>query len=128
LACAAPAPGREETWINSEILRLYTALHAGGHAHSIECWQAGEMGGGLYGVRLRAAFFGASMFSRVRDASKVALVHLVDGLKRGGFVLLDTQFITKHLSTFGAYEIPRDEYLMQLHRAIAHEAIWPEFP
>ena len=73
-ACAAPAPGREESWINDEILRLYTALHAGGHAHSVECWQDGELVGGLYGVRLGAAFFGESMFSRARDASKVALV------------------------------------------------------
>ena len=127
LACAAPAPGREETWINSEILRLYTALHAGSHAHSIECWQAGELVGGLYGVRLGAAFFGESMFSRARDASKVALVHLVKGLKRGGFVLLDTQFITAHLARFGAIEIPREQYLMKLADALNREAIWPFF-
>jgi leucyl/phenylalanyl-tRNA--protein transferase len=127
LACAAPAPGREETWINSEILRLYTALHAGGHAHSIECWQAGELVGGLYGVRLGAAFFGESMFSRTRDASKVALVHLVEGLKRGGFVLLDTQFITAHLARFGAIEIPREHYLVKLASALNREAIWPFF-
>jgi leucyl/phenylalanyl-tRNA--protein transferase len=127
LACAAPAPGREETWINDEILRLYTALHAGGHAHSIECWQAGEMVGGLYGVRLGAAFFGESMFSRARDASKVALVHLVSGLKRGGFVLLDTQFITTHLARFGAIEIPREQYLLKLQDALNREAIWPFF-
>src|ERR1700749_2637575 len=127
LACAASGPGREGTWINSEILRLYTALHAGGHAHSIECWQAGEMVGGLYGVRLGAAFFGESMFSRVRHASKVALVHLVDGLKRGGFVLLDTQFITAHLARFGAIEIPREQYLTRLAHALNREAIWPFF-
>ncbi len=114
LACAAPAPGREETWINSEIVRLYTALHAGGHAHSIECWQADELVGGLYGVRLGAAFFGESMFSCTRDASKVALVHLVEGLRRGGFALLDTQFITAHLARFGAVEIPRQQYLRRL--------------
>ena len=127
LACAAPAPGREETWINSEILRLYSALHAGGHAHSIECWQAGELVGGLYGVRLGAAFFGESMFSRARDASKVALVHLVQGLRRGGFVLLDTQFITAHLTRFGAVEIPRAQYLVKLADALNREAIWPFF-
>ena len=127
LACAAPAPGREETWINNEILRLYTALHAGGHAHSIECWQADELVGGLYGVRLGAAFFGESMFSRQRDASKVALVHLVEGLKRGGFVLLDTQFITAHLARFGAIEIPREHYLVKLAGALNREAIWPFF-
>lgn len=126
-ACAAPAPGREETWINSEILRLYTALHAGGHAHSIECWQAGELVGGLYGVQLGAAFFGESMFSRARDASKVTLVHLVDGLRRGGFVLLDTQFITAHLVRFGAIEIPREHYLLKLADALNRDAIWPFF-
>ena len=116
-ACAAPAPGREESWINDEILRLYCALHASGHAHSIECWKDGELVGGLYGVRLGAAFFGESMFSRARDASKVALVHLVDGLRRGGFVLLDSQFLTAHLARFGAVEIPREQYLMKLASA-----------
>jgi leucyl/phenylalanyl-tRNA--protein transferase len=124
-ACAAPAPGRTESWINDEILRLYTALHASGHAHSIECWRDGELAGGLYGVRLGAAFFGESMFSRQRDASKVALVHLVEGLKRGGFVLLDTQFITAHLARFGAVEIPRERYLLKLHDALNREAAWP---
>ena len=127
LACAAPAPGREESWINAEILRLYTALHVGGHAHSIECWQGGALVGGLYGVRLGGAFFGESMFSRERDASKVALVHLVDALKRGGFTLLDTQFITGHLARFGAVEIPRQQYLAKLHDALNREAIWPYF-
>jgi leucyl/phenylalanyl-tRNA--protein transferase len=124
-ACAAPAPGREQSWINAEILRLYCALHAAGHAHSVECWQDGELVGGLYGVQLGAAFFGESMFSRARDASKVALVHLVEGLLRGGFTLLDTQFLTSHLASFGAVEIPRDEYLLELQRAIAQVAVWP---
>lgn len=128
-ACAAPAPGREESWINDEILRLYTALHASRHAHSIECWQNGTLVGGLYGVRLGAAFFGESMFSRARDASKVALVALVDVLKRGGFSLLDTQFITGHLARFGAIEIPRDRYLALLQDALNREAVflpyWP---
>jgi len=126
-ACAAPAPGRTESWINDEILRLYTALHASGHAHSLECWRNGELVGGLYGVRLGAAFFGESMFSRQRDASKVALVHLVQGLKRSGFVLLDTQFITAHLARFGAIEIPRERYLLKLHDALNREAPWPFF-
>ena len=126
LACAAPAPGREESWINDEILRLYTALHAGGHAHSIECWQNGALVGGLYGVRLGAAFFGESMFSRERDASKVALVHLVDALRRGGFTLLDTQFITAHLARFGAIEIARAQYLTLLNQALNREAVWPD--
>jgi leucyl/phenylalanyl-tRNA--protein transferase len=124
LACAAPGPGRPESWINDEILRLYTALHAGGHAHSIECWQDGELVGGLYGVRLGAGFSGESMFSRRRDASKVALVHLVQGLKRGGFVLLDTQFLTEHLAQFGAVEIPRAQYLAKLADALNREAMW----
>jgi len=123
--CAAPAPGRGETWINHEILNLYAALHASGHAHSVECWQSGELVGGLYGVSLGAAFFGESMFSRARDASKVALVHLLETLRQGGFRLLDTQFLTAHLATFGAYEIPREDYLVRLHQAIAREAVWP---
>ena len=124
-ACAAPAPGREQSWINDEILRLYTALHAGGHAHSVECWEGDALAGGLYGVSLGAAFFGESMFSAARDASKVALVALVEMLRRGGFLLLDTQFLTPHLAQFGAYEIPREDYLARLHVAIAREAIWP---
>ncbi len=124
-ACAAPAPGREESWINDEILHLYTALFAGGHAHSVECWRDGEMVGGLYGVKLGAAFFGESMFSRRRDASKVALVHLVEALRRGGFRLLDTQFLTSHLASFGAVEVPRMRYLEMLADALRHEAAWP---
>jgi leucyl/phenylalanyl-tRNA---protein transferase len=124
-ACATSAPGREQTWINDEILRLYAGLHAGGHAHSVECWEGDELAGGLYGVSLGAAFFGESMFSANRDASKVALVTLVEMLRRGGFLLLDTQFLTSHLAQFGAYEIPREDYLARLHVAIAREAVWP---
>ncbi|HXS06132.1 MAG TPA: leucyl/phenylalanyl-tRNA--protein transferase [Rhizomicrobium sp.] len=127
LNCAEPAAGREQTWINDEILRLYKALRASGHAHSVECWRDGVLAGGLYGVALGGAFFGESMFSRMRDASKVALVHLVAGLNRGGFVLLDTQFLTQHLANFGAYEIPRADYLILLHEAIARTALWPGF-
>lgn len=122
--CAAPAQGREESWINTEILRLYTALAASGHAHSVECWQEGNLVGGLYGVKLGGAFFGESMFSRTRDASKVALVRLVELLKRDGFSLLDTQFITAHLAGFGAVEVPRDRYLTLLEKALSHEAFW----
>jgi leucyl/phenylalanyl-tRNA--protein transferase len=125
--CAEPAPGREQSWINGEILRLYGALAAGGHAHSVECWRDGELVGGLYGVRLGSAFFGESMFSRDRDASKVALVHLVNALRLGGFTLLDTQFLTAHLAGFGAMEIPRDDYLHLLKDALTRHAIWPEF-
>lgn len=123
-ACAAPAPGREESWINDEILRLYGGLHDSGHAHSVECWQDGVLAGGLYGVALGGAFFGESMFSRRTDASKAALVHLVAMLQRGGFVLLDTQFITSHLSRFGAIEIPRAQYLLLLRDALGRRATW----
>jgi leucyl/phenylalanyl-tRNA--protein transferase len=122
--CAAPAAGREESWINTEILRLYTALAASGHAHSVECWQDGKLAGGLYGVKLGAAFFGESMFSRERDASKVALVRLVELLRRDGFTLLDTQFITAHLAGFGALEVPRERYLTLLEKALSQEAFW----
>jgi leucyl/phenylalanyl-tRNA--protein transferase len=124
-ACAAPVEGRDESWINSEIAEVYTALHRKGHAHSVECRRNGKLVGGLYGVRLGAAFFGESMFSRERDASKVALVHLVARMIEGGFALLDTQFLTGHLARFGAVEIPRDEYLKRLADAIARNAILP---
>lgn len=123
-ACAAPAPGREQSWINAEILQLYAALHAGAHAHSIECWREGNLVGGLYGVSLGGAFFGESMFSRERDASKVALVHLVARLIEGGYKLLDTQFLTAHLARFGTVEISRADYLLRLRRAIACHAYW----
>ncbi len=125
-ACAAPRPGREQTWINREIEELYVALHDRGHAHSIECWQDGRLAGGLYGVTLGAAFFGESMFSHARDASKVALAHLVARLRVGGFTLLDTQFITAHLARMGACEIPREVYLDRLAQAVAAKAYWPE--
>ena len=124
-ACAAPGPGREESWINAEILRLYTALAASGHAHSVECWQDGKLVGGLYGVTLGGAFFGESMFSHARDASKVALVHLVGRLIAGGFSLLDAQFLTGHLAQFGAAEIPRAAYLEKLADAIRRQAYFP---
>ena len=125
-ACAEPAEGREDTWINPEIEALYTALHQRGHAHSIECWLADDLVGGLYGVNLGGAFFGESMFSRTRDASKVALAHLVARLRHGGFTLLDTQFITTHLASLGAREIPRETYLELLEDALSKPAYWPE--
>ena len=118
-ACAEPRPGHPESWINSEIVSLYCELHARGSAHSVECWRNGRLVGGLYGVQLGAAFFGESMFSLERDASKMALVHLVARLKRGGFRLLDAQFFTAHLAQFGAISIPRDEYLHRLDKALA---------
>ncbi|WP_374655327.1 leucyl/phenylalanyl-tRNA--protein transferase [Phenylobacterium sp.] len=122
LECAAPKPGRTETWINGVIEDLYGQLHEMGHAHSVECWLDGELVGGLYGVSLGGAFFGESMFSRRTDASKVALVHLVARLIADDFLLLDTQFITDHLTTFGAVEIPRVEYHRRLARALEHRA------
>jgi len=122
LACAASGPGRTETWINRPIEQLYLQLHRIGHAHSVECWQDGELVGGLYGVSLQGAFFGESMFSRRRDASKVALVHLVARLIGGGFQLLDAQFMTEHLSQFGAEEIGRLAYHRRLAKALKVEA------
>lgn len=123
-ACAEPAPGRESTWISEEIVEVYTALHRRGAAHSVECWQEGRLVGGLYGVALGGAFFGESMFSRVRDASKMALVHLVACLRRGGFTLLDVQFVTPHLARFGAVEVPQAEYKRRLAEALAAPADW----
>jgi len=117
-ACAASAPGREDTWINAPIRRLYLELHAMGRAHSIECWRDEVLVGGLYGVTLGGAFFGESMFSRATDASKVALVHLVARLKRGGWRLLDAQFRTPHLDQFGLIETPQFVYLKMLERAL----------
>jgi leucyl/phenylalanyl-tRNA--protein transferase len=118
-ACAAPAPGREGTWINADILAAYEGLHRLGFAHSVECRVGGELVGGLYGVSLGAAFFGESMFARATDASKVALVHLVARLRRGGYALLDAQFLTAHLARFGAIAIPRRRYLDLLADALA---------
>ncbi len=127
-ACAAPAAGREKTWINREIRRLYNELFALGFAHTVECWRDGQLVGGLYGVALGAAFFGESMFHRETDASKVALTHLVARLRAGGFTLLDTQFMTKHLASLGAAEVTRETYRAMLSRAIETEAdffVWP---
>jgi leucyl/phenylalanyl-tRNA--protein transferase len=122
LACAAAGPDRPETWINRPIERLYLKLHEMGFAHSVECWQGGGLVGGLYGVALKGAFFGESMFSRARDASKVALVHLAARLISGGFRLLDAQFMTEHLTQFGAIEIGRRDYHRRLAAALAVEA------
>ncbi len=121
-ACAERRSERLSTWINDDIIKNYTALHEMGHAHSVETWHDGKMVGGLYGVSLGAAFFGESMFSHARDASKVALVRLVAQLKSGGFKLLDTQFLTEHLSQFGACEITRDKYQQLLRGAVAQPA------
>ena len=126
--CAAMAPGREDTWINLDIERLFTELHRQGHAHSVECRQDGALVGGLYGVSLGGVFFGESMFSTARDASKVALVHLVARMRLGGYRLLDTQFVTSHLQQFGAVEVPRDAYKALLAAAVQATAHWPAEP
>jgi leucyl/phenylalanyl-tRNA---protein transferase len=123
-ACAE----REKTWINDEIVRLYGELFAAGHAHSLEAYEGDTLVGGLYGVSLRGAFFGESMFHRARDASKVALVHLFARLRTGGFRLLDAQFSTEHLASLGAIEIPRDTFRLHLSEALdvqANFGAWP---
>ena len=116
--CAAPAPGRENTWINESIAQLYSHLHRSGNAHSVETYKDGRRVGGLYGVSLGGAFFGESMFSTATDASKVALAALVDRLNERGFVLLDTQFMTDHLRSLGGIEITREEYQEKLGAAL----------
>jgi len=120
--CAEPQPQRDDTWINQRIRDLYGGLHRMGHCHSVEVWANDDLVGGLYGVSLGGAFFGESMFHRARDASKVALVHLVARLIAGGFVLLDTQFVTPHLRSFGATEMPRRLYRARLDAALTHSA------
>lgn len=121
-ACAQETSDRPETWINTEISKLYTELFNKGYAHSIECWSKESLVGGLYGVAIGGAFFGESMFSRENDASKIALVHLVERLGKGGFCLLDVQFVTEHLRQFGAVEISRLQYQEKLEVAISKQA------
>lgn len=123
LACRT---SRSSSWINDEILEAYSRLNVLGHAHSVEAWYENRLVGGLYGVALGGAFFGESMFSHAADASKVALVHLVARLRRGGFTLLDTQFVTGHLSQFGVEEIPRPEYRRRLELAVREPADFAE--
>lgn len=124
--CAA----RPETWINAPLRTLYDRLHAMGHAHALEVWQEGELTGGVFGVTLGAAFFGESMFSTRTDASKIALAYLVDRLRQAGFTLFDAQFLTPHLASLGAVEIPRATYLFRLKTALARKADFtqPEIP
>ena len=109
---------REETWISETIIQSYVQLHQLGLAHSVEAWKEGKLAGGLYGVAIHGAFFGESMFSRMRDTSKIALVHLVMRLKQRGFNLLDTQYLTPHLKKFGAREIARSEYVQRLEESL----------
>lgn len=125
-ACAEPRADHPDTWINDEIIKLYTQLHKMGYAHSIEAWEGNRLAGGLYGVNLGSAFFGESMFSRKTDASKIALVHLVALLRHCGFTLLDTQFQTEHLARFGTFEITRANYHHMLAEAVKRDATLAE--
>lgn len=127
-ACAAPRPGRARTWINGRIRNLYRKLHARGHCHSVEVYENDRLVGGLYGVTLGRAFFGESMFHHARDASKVALVHLIARLRAGGFKLLDTQFVTDHLKKFGAVEVSRQKYHKMLEAALIGEGNFTALP
>lgn len=121
--CAESVENRPSTWINAQIKELYGALHRLGHAHSVEAWEGDELVGGLYGVTLGSAYFGESMFSRRTNASKICLVHLVERLRQLGFTLLDTQFTTEHLVTFGAIDIPKAEYGVLLDKAMESETL-----
>jgi len=122
--CAEPGAGRENTWINPSIQDAVIKLHEMGFAHSVECWQGNRLVGGLYGIALGAAFFGESMFSRETNASKIALVHLLAYLKMGNFQLLDTQFVTEHLTRFGTIEIPARDYLTRLEKALKYQSLF----
>jgi len=123
-ACAELGPGRETTWINQDIVEAYTEFHSLGFAHSVETWINGELAGGLYGVAIGGFFAGESMFSRISDSSKLALVYLVERLRRQRFQLLDTQFMTDHLRQFGTVEIPRREYKLRLARALKSRVLF----
>lgn len=127
-ACALPRPNRPDTWINAPIQALYGLLHDRGQAHSVEAWLDGSLVGGLYGVSIGGAFFGESMFSIARDASKTALVHLVARLRTGGYSLLDCQFITDHLTQFGTQEIPRADYRKRLASALERDGDFYALP
>jgi len=122
-ACAEQREERTSTWINAPIREAYVGLHGRGHCHSVEAWRGGRLVGGLYGVKLGAAFFGESMFSHETDASKVCLVKLVERLAERGFLLLDTQFTTEHLKTFGAVDIPKEAYGVLLDKAMESETV-----
>ena len=126
--CSAPRPGRTTTWINKRIRSLYRQLFAEGSCHTVEVWSEGRLVGGLYGVALKSAFFGESMFSFERDASKIALVHLAGRLIHGGFTLLDTQFVTDHLRQFGTIELDRTAFQQRLEAALKIEANFNALP
>ncbi len=124
LACAQAKTGREETWINRSIIEVYCDLHENGHAHCVECWQDGVLIGGLYGVSIGGAFFGESMFSHARNASKVALVHLAARLWKARYYILDTQFTNPHLEQFGVYAVPYDDYILSLKDCIDKDCLF----
>ena len=126
--CAGSRPGRRTTWINTRIRQLYRDLYDLGHCHTVEVWDGQRLVGGLYGVALGGAFFGESMFSYERDASKIALVHLCARLIHGGFTLLDTQFVTDHLRQFGTIEVGRDEFQSRLENALRHRGDYRRLP
>lgn len=126
--CAAPAPDRDRTWINGRIRKLYRGLFDRGHCHTVEVYDGDRLVGGLYGVSLGRAYFGESMFHTVRDASKIALVHLIARLKAGGFTLCDTQYVTDHLRTFGAVEVPKKRYHKLLEDALTGAADFAALP
>jgi leucyl/phenylalanyl-tRNA--protein transferase len=126
--CAEPAPERDRTWINARIRKIYRALYDIGHCHTVEVYDGDDLVGGLYGVSLGRAFFGESMFHRVRDASKIALVHLVARLRAGGFMLCDTQYVTAHLKTFGAVDVSKMRYHRLLQEALVGEADFAALP
>jgi leucyl/phenylalanyl-tRNA--protein transferase len=126
--CAASRPGRRSTWINERIRILYSQLFELGHCHTVEVWDGERLMGGLYGVALNGAFFGESMFSRTRDASKIALVNLAARLAQGGFILLDTQFVTDHLRQFGTVEVNREEFHHLLEQALQVDANFHALP
>jgi leucyl/phenylalanyl-tRNA--protein transferase len=126
--CAEPAPERDKTWINARIRKIYRALFDIGHCHTVEVYDGTHLVGGLYGVSLGRAFFGESMFHRVTDASKIALVHLVARLRAGGFKLCDTQYVTEHLKTFGAVDVPKKRYHRMLEEALAGDADFAALP
>jgi len=122
--CATAGTERDTTWINAEIRRLYGELFKRGYVHTVEVWDGPALVGGLYGVSIGAAFFGESMFHRKTDCSKIAMAHLLERLRAGGYRLCDTQFVTDHLRTFGGIEIPREDYELRLADALQHEADW----
>jgi leucyl/phenylalanyl-tRNA--protein transferase len=126
--CAEPAPERDKTWINARIRNIYRALYDIGHCHTVEVYDGEQLVGGLYGVSLGRAFFGESMFHRVTDASKIALVHLIARLRAGGFKLCDTQYVTEHLKTFGAVDVPKKRYHRMLEDALAGDADFEALP